>query len=92
MQTMLIPALGAIHNFISIHDPTDSFAQDSRNSNSQSASSSRSREPQNVTPNTEVLGSDITAEERRRAGARRDAIANAMWEDYQAELQRRGEL
>lgn len=91
---MLIPALGAIHNFISIHDPTDYFALDSesRNNNPQSASSSRSREPQNVTPDREVLGSDITAEERLRAGARRDAIANAMWEDYQTELERRGEL
>lgn len=89
---MLIPALGAIHNFISIHDPTDYFTEDSRNSNPQSTSNSQSREPQNVTPNTEVLGSDITAEERRRAGARRDAIANTMWEDYQTELQQRGEL
>ena len=93
MQAMLIPALGAVHNFISIHDPTDTFAQDSRNSLQSPSSQSRFGEPQNATlTNAEVLGSDITAEERRRAGARRDAIANAMWKDYQVELQRRGEL
>lgn len=80
IQARLPAALCALHNFIHRHDPDDFFDLD---------------------PLELELGADegdagvlgdgpADAAERRRADDRRDHIAQAMWEDYQQELIRRG--
>ncbi|KAF8799766.1 hypothetical protein BYT27DRAFT_7119624, partial [Phlegmacium glaucopus] len=85
MQAMFVPALGAVHNFASVHDRDknqDSTTQPS--TGSQENTTCTATEPRIITE--EELGFDITAEERQRATERRDKIARDMWRDYQAEL------
>jgi hypothetical protein len=95
MQTMFIPALGAIHNFNNIHDRDAHRMHCEINlpTGSQESGSSHqgltAEEPRTVTE--EELGFVITVDEKQRATERRDRIAKQMWVDYQAELRRRGE-
>lgn len=101
-QTMFIPALAAVFNFISIHDPTKmrplTPTSSERSITEGSTSSNQPTEAEFLAPDDarviapEVLGLDITPAEKRRAGEKRDQIATQMWTDYQAELRRRGEL
>jgi hypothetical protein len=97
IQAMLVAAVAALHNFLRVHDGGDdamdlgSAAQDAP----QREGSGRFEEfilaePREISP--EELGFSISAEERRRASARRDRIAKEMWEDYIALLRERGEL
>jgi hypothetical protein len=86
---MLIPAVGALHNFIRIHDAGDEARDLRGNSPHREASGSSLHNftsdpvsPREIAP--EELGIQITAEERARASARRDAIAKAMWVNYVA--------
>lgn len=97
MQAMFIPALGGIHNFIRIYDPSDEDLQQSQKEGGNTGHSQTTEregqdfeDPRVITP--EELGLDITAEERRRALKCRDIIAKQMWIDYQSELRRRGLL
>lgn len=60
-----------VHNFIRIHDPDDVLADSIDHEDDEPDLRGR-------------LQSHITAEERERAAARRDAIAKAMWADYKA--------
>jgi hypothetical protein len=93
MQAMFVPALAAVHNFISVHDrDQDNTYQTNSPTGSQQARSSTAgtrTEPCIITE--EELGFNVTAEEKKRAIERRDRIARQMWVDYQAELRRRGE-
>ncbi|TFK64062.1 hypothetical protein BDN72DRAFT_775105, partial [Pluteus cervinus] len=77
-QAKFIPALAVLHNFLRIHDPSDL-----------PAINSTIPIYDNVDDNTTFT---ITARERKRAAARRDIIAKAMWTDYQATLRARGML
>ncbi|KAF8174429.1 hypothetical protein K438DRAFT_2049051 [Mycena galopus ATCC 62051] len=84
-------------NFIRVHDATDD-ARDLAADNPPSAAPLRREdsvqdfvddEPRKISP--EELGMDISAEERERASARQDCIADQMWKDYLACLAERGE-
>lgn len=82
-QAKIPLALGSLHNFIRIMDPDDEATDDED-------------EPESsIVHTTEInpdhLGGNISQAEKDRAGATRDRIAIAMWEDYQRVLMERGE-
>ena len=79
-QARIPAALAAIHNFIRIHDPDE--LEDFVDADDTE---------QGFFAGELAQGQTRTAE-RRRANARRDEIAAAMWEQYQAELQKRGAI
>ena len=96
-QAMLVPAIGALHNFVRIHDRDDNaedLANDAENAPRREDSSHLedfvSTGPREITP--EELGMHISDEERARASARRDRIANQMWADYVTYLAAHGEV
>lgn len=100
--------MGALHNFIRIHEPTDEITQESEimlqcnysallameraPSTSSHGTNTSNDTPFNSPQEHQWIGGDITAAERQRASEQRDEIAQAMWEQYQAELHARGEL
>ena len=95
MQARFIPALAAVHNFIQVHEPVDRLRKSSSSTTTESQSSLTTETVDQASGNEEdeeELANrwEITPEERRRAGAERDRIAKDMWNDYQAELRRRG--
>jgi hypothetical protein len=73
LQAQIRPALGAIHNFICIHDP---------NEIDEIALEEFDREGTH-----ELAVGPASAAERARATAKRDRIAEAMWLEYQTVLQ-----
>lgn len=78
-QVRIPPALCALHNFIRIHDPSEI-----EDFNDVLGDPDRTGE---------LAEGPATREERDRADARRDFIAESMWESYQAWLaQAEGEL
>jgi hypothetical protein len=94
-QAMMIPAIGALHNFVRIHDASDDAVDLSTESDApgpiqreDSMQDFIEMQPREISP--EELGMEISAEERVRATNRRDAIAQKMWEDYVAVLAERG--
>ena len=93
MQAMFVPALGAVHNFVSVHDRDryNSYRPDPPTGSQEGGPSAAETIPETGVITEEELGFNITAEERQRAIERRDQIARQMWVDYQAELRRRGE-
>ena len=89
-QTRLIPAISALHNFLRIHDRTDE-AHDLGSNNTLHREGSGSissfvtediAEQEEIAP--EELGMQISEAEKARASARRDRIAQQMWDDYVA--------
>lgn len=98
IQAKIPPAMAALHNFIRIHDPTDT-ARDmverwacSLTGSQASIPGTEDEQPDQMDEERYgELGSDITPAERIRASERRDTIAKAMWADYQRELNERGE-
>jgi hypothetical protein len=70
-QAQFVPALAALHNFISVHDPDD--MEDHTWSEVQ-------RQSPPIQP--EHLGGSISRAEQERANTRRDKIAEAMWAQY----------
>ena len=76
-QAKLVTALGAIFNFIRVHDPGDINNYDDIQSVQASAS----------TPGSQVacgsLSTYVSSAEKQRADSRRERIAQAMWEQYQ---------
>jgi hypothetical protein len=87
-----------LHNFVRVHDAADD-ARDLAADGPPPAAPLRREdsvqdfvgdEPREISP--EELGMDISAEERERASARRDRIAEQMWKDYLICLAERGEL
>ena len=87
-QAKIPGALGALHNFIRIKDPDDK-AQEEDDHNE--GNNNPVPFPDTPIP-PEDLGQHVSQAEKIRAGARRDAIAQAMWVDYLNELHQRGEL
>ena len=81
-QSQLVSALAVIHNFIRIYDPADTLDDDIENS-PEEAPSREECERSNLRERA------INNEERDRASERREAIALAMWQDYQRRSQRR---
>jgi hypothetical protein len=73
LQARILPALGAIHNFIHIHDPDkiDEIALEEFNGEG----------------THELAVGPASAAERARATAKCDRIAEAMWLEYQTVLQ-----
>jgi hypothetical protein len=69
VQAQLVLALTVLHNFIRIHDPNDTFEDDS--------------DDEDVGGEEEVaFRGHATVEERGRAAAYRDSIAKSMWAQY----------
>ena len=98
-QAMMIAAVGALHNFVKIHDDSDNADDLDGDDEGRTGQPEGSRslgdfietEPREVS--TEELGiPHISDEEKARASARRDRIAKKMWEDYVAWLAARGEV
>ena len=93
MQAMFVAALGALHNFIRIHDPSEDFFLNQRSQSqvlSHTDQNHISQEHHTITE--EQMGNSITIQERNKASNWRDCIAKEMWQDYQAELQYKVEL
>jgi hypothetical protein len=100
-QAKLVPAIAALHNFLRVHDSDDN-ALDLGSTGEATSQGSMQREgsgsledffnyePREISP--EELGISITAAERARASARRDRIAQRMWEDYLVVLRERGRV
>jgi hypothetical protein len=82
IQARIPPALGAVHNFIRIHDPGEindfTFEEFYYNGDGEDFG-------------TLAVGPAGPAE-RLRATAKRDQIAQAMWDDYQRILQERAAI
>lgn len=85
VQARIPPGLGAMHNFILDHDPTDieDYMDD----------------PDLIDPNPGAYGDPgilaegyVEREERERATAKRDDIAQKMWDQYQQYLHEHPEL
>ncbi|KAJ3994047.1 hypothetical protein F5050DRAFT_1576427, partial [Lentinula boryana] len=84
VQSKLVPALGAIHNFIHQVDPND-LAWNIRSTVTERQISAEVDEGLQIGNEEDgELGSTVTTAERRHANARRDTIAEQMWNDYLA--------
>ncbi|KAF8151549.1 hypothetical protein B0H34DRAFT_664634, partial [Crassisporium funariophilum] len=93
MQAMSVGALGGVHNYVRIHDPSDNIESWTNNAETRASGSASNRTPQEPRRIAEEqLGINITAEERQQASDRRDHMAQEMWKDYQEELRRRGDI
>jgi len=79
-QAKIPLALGALHNFIHVHDPTD----EAETPDDYLAGSRQVYCGADINP--EHLGAHISQAEKDRAGITRDNIAKAMWADYQRYL------
>ena len=79
VQSVIPLAIATLINFIHVHDST-AFSRDI------SARELLAPEPHG----DQILTHGVSTEESEEADARRDAIAEEMWRDYQAELNRRG--
>ena len=76
-QVRLVPALAALHNFISIYDPVEEFDDISTPLGADNADDQTQ------------LQHDYTDGEQAEATNFRNQIAEHMWVDYQRELRRR---
>ena len=75
-QANLPAALAAIHNFICVHDPEE-------------LASFQEAQDWQLGMAGELATGEARAVERAQANARCDNIANAMWAQYQVEIQQR---
>jgi len=80
LQARLPAALAAIHNFIRMQDPEEL------------ADFVDMEDTERGFVSGELATGQPRRAERDQANVRRDAIASAMWVQYQAELQRRGDI
>jgi hypothetical protein len=80
IQAKVPPGLTATHNFVMDHDPGDihEYLED----NDEEDLDPNPGYPQENEFGTLADGA-VTRAEKNRATARRDSIAQAMWEDYQ---------
>ncbi|KAF8151408.1 hypothetical protein B0H34DRAFT_664624, partial [Crassisporium funariophilum] len=93
MQAMFVGALGGVHNYVRIYNPSDNIESWTNNTETRAGSSTTHRAPQEPRQiAAEQLGINITAEEQQRASDRRDHMAQEMWRDYQEELRRRADV
>ncbi|KAF5371195.1 hypothetical protein D9758_004156 [Tetrapyrgos nigripes] len=87
-QIKFISAFAAIHNFICVHEPRDSTPSVYEiGIDGQQHMQAAHR---NVSTGGGELSGPATTAEQQRARARRDGIAQRMWNDYQVYLQTRG--
>ena len=86
IQARIPPALAAIHNFILKHDPVE---WDSILAMEEEDPNPGTRANDNFGRLAEGVTDDI---EKARSEARRDGIAQAMWDSYQELLHERGEF
>lgn len=75
-QAQLVSALAVVHNFIRIHDPED-IPEDEE------------EDRQGRGDDVGTLQGHAVQDDRGRATQRRDAIAQAMWDDYERRGRRR---
>ena len=78
VQTLIPPALAALHNFIRDYDP-----EEIHNYDDEALDIQMGLPPE---PAGELGAGPATSEERARASERRDKIAADMWEQYQRYL------
>ena len=78
IQAHIPPALCAIHNFIWIHDPDEIHDFEIHD------------EHIDIEPYGKLAPGPAGQQEITQGTARRDIIAQSMWESYQLELQMRG--
>lgn len=84
VQSKIVPALGAIHNFIR-HKDSEDHAHGIRSRPAERIIAEEILQQQLDDEHSDGdLGSDVTAAERIQANERRDLIAMAMWNDYVA--------
>ena len=95
VQNRIPAALAAIHNFILHHDPNETKLSGSdysfQYSNPGDSNAAREYEPEpsgDIPPPT-LFTARSAAATRREIDARRDDIAQAMWDSYQEILERR---
>ena len=87
MQVKFVPALGGVHNFLHIHDPSDEdLGQWGHDSTPLTGTVTKESQATHTIP-AEVLGFDTSEDEHTCALERRDRITRQMWEDYQRELE-----
>lgn len=79
IQSVVPLAIATLINFIHVYDST-AFTRDI------SARELLAPEPHG----DQIPTHGVSSEESEEADARRDAIAEEMWQDYQAEMSRRG--
>lgn len=88
IQAQIPPVLAATHNFIMDHDP--------HNIEEHLTDDEDNLHPNPGQPMANEFGTlanrAATWAEKERVTHNRDGIAQAMWDDYQATLQERGEL
>ena len=83
LQAMFVSSVGALHNFIQLHDPSDSTEEIQHDGRVQ-LSHNTTQEPEHPCEiSQEELGFQITDAERRQAVEKHDQIAKEMREDYQ---------
>jgi hypothetical protein len=81
VQARIPAALAAIHNFIRIYDPQDEIFQISGELERDGVSG------EHIVANpAEYFSTHISPQERKRAEAKRDSIAQACWVQYQEYL------
>lgn len=83
-QAKIPAAIAALHNFVHIHDPDDLATEEGDNGDDSEDDARGNGHEIPITP--ENLGGHISQAEKDCAGAKRDEIAMAMWEDYVEEL------
>ena len=89
VQARLPAALSALHNFIKTHEPYDQPLTDGDNT----AETNLFGYHDGPNPDSEIIpDQELEQLEGGTMGAKRDAIADAMWMDYQRVLQERGFL
>ena len=76
-QAKIPLTLGALHNFIHIHDPTDEAETP------EDYMAGDGQAPHIAEINVKHLGTHISQAEKDQACITRDNIAKAMWADYQ---------
>lgn len=79
IQARIPAALAAIHNFIHIHDPNDDIFRIARDLE-------RARSYEEPTAPPEYFSTYISPQEKQRAEAKRDQIAQQCWDQYQQYL------
>ncbi|KAJ7223457.1 hypothetical protein GGX14DRAFT_311711, partial [Mycena pura] len=81
VQSKIVCAAAALHNFLRIHEPVTSLDDDDEYDIDAHPFLNNAA----VVPEHQALA--ITTEETKRANDRRDAIAQCMWDDYMEELE-----
>jgi hypothetical protein len=84
IQALIPPGLAALHNFIQQYDPEEIHEYDDVDDIEIDLQMGQDEAG-------ELGVYQVTAAEMRRANARRDQIADAMWREYQSCLERRVE-